>query len=86
MPTNLLSEEERKQLLKLARGAIVSHVTDEEFTNPNRKDLSQRLCDPGATFVTLTIKGQLRGCIGSLEPTKSLGDDVIEHAVAAASG
>ena len=39
---------------------------------------------PGAAFVTLTTGGELRGCIGSLEAQRSLGEDVRENAVAAA--
>lgn len=35
---------------------------------------------PGATFVTLTQAGQLRGCIGSLEARRSLADDVKSNA------
>lgn len=38
----------------------------------------------GATFVTLTIKGQLRGCIGSLVAHRPIGADVMENARAAA--
>ena len=38
----------------------------------------------GATFVTLTRDGALRGCIGSLQAARPLGDDVAENAVAAA--
>lgn len=85
MPKSLLSEEERRILLKLARAVIVDHVKGEEIVQPDLINVSQRLCEPGATFVTLTKKGQLRGCIGSLEPTTSLVKDVIEHAIAAAS-
>jgi AmmeMemoRadiSam system protein A len=40
--------------------------------------------EPGASFVTLTIQGYLRGCVGALEPYQSLVEDVCEHAVAAA--
>ncbi len=39
---------------------------------------------PGATFVTLTIQGQLRGCIGSLQAHRSLLNDVRANAVASA--
>jgi AmmeMemoRadiSam system protein A len=40
---------------------------------------------PGATFVTLRDeRGQLRGCIGRLEATRALGDDVRANALAAA--
>lgn len=42
------------------------------------------LVAPGAAFVTLTIQGRLRGCIGSLAPYRSLRDDVAGNAVAAA--
>lgn len=39
----------------------------------------------GASFVTLTQSGQLRGCIGTLEPYRSLLEDVKENAVSAAT-
>ncbi len=39
---------------------------------------------PGASFVTLTLDGDLRGCIGSLEPHRPLLEDVQHNAVAAA--
>ncbi len=42
------------------------------------------LAEPGATFVTLTQRGQLRGCIGSLEAQRPLVIDVAENAIAAA--
>lgn len=44
------------------------------------------LQSPGASFVTLrsTSSGELRGCIGSLEPHRPLGQDVAEHALDAA--
>jgi AmmeMemoRadiSam system protein A len=42
------------------------------------------LHDWGASFVTLTQEGKLRGCIGSLHAYRSLLDDVKANAVAAA--
>lgn len=42
------------------------------------------LLAPGASFVTLTREGALRGCIGSLEAYRPLLDDVRANAVAAA--
>lgn len=44
----------------------------------------QWLQEPGACFVTLMQHGQLRGCIGSLEPRRSLVADVEANARAAA--
>lgn len=67
-------------LLKLARNAIARQlgVADEETTS------SPCLDDTGATFVTLTRNGQLRGCIGSLEAHRPLGKDIVANALAAA--
>jgi AmmeMemoRadiSam system protein A len=42
------------------------------------------LTQPGASFVTLTKQGELRGCIGTLEAHRALGADVKANAVAAA--
>jgi len=41
--------------------------------------------EPGASFVTLKKNGRLRGCIGSLAPTRPLLEDVRANAVAAAT-
>jgi hypothetical protein len=42
------------------------------------------LDEPGASFVTLTQHGALRGCIGSLQAHRALGADVQANAIAAA--
>lgn len=42
------------------------------------------LAKNGATFVTLTLNNQLRGCIGSLQAHRPLLDDLISNAFAAA--
>jgi AmmeMemoRadiSam system protein A len=84
MPASKLSKEEQTQLLSLARQAIIDYVTWNKVSRPNMDALDPRLREHGATFVTLTIGEELRGCIGGLESRKSLAEDVIEHAVAAA--
>ena len=69
-----------RALLALARGAI------EEALGISRGGIAAEtwLREPGATFVTLRAGADLRGCIGSLEPHRALGDDVAANAVAAA--
>jgi AmmeMemoRadiSam system protein A len=42
------------------------------------------LAQPAATFVTLTLDEMLRGCIGSIDPRRPLGEDVAGNARAAA--
>ncbi len=68
-------------LLTLARGAI-EHALDLPLTD--RASPNDWLREPGASFVTLTQGGQLRGCIGSLAAHRPLADDVRHNAVAAA--
>lgn len=73
--------EHGKILLVQARNAIASHLGLEK---PLAAEALPWLLQPGATFVTLTQQGQLRGCIGSLEAYRPLLDDVRHNAVAAA--
>lgn len=84
MPKEYLSEDDRMFLLKLARESITNYLSQKPKPKFDKKNLSKVLLDDGASFVTLTNKGFLRGCIGTLEPYQSLADDVQEHAVAAA--
>jgi uncharacterized protein len=51
-------------------------VRPEEYAPPLREH--------GATFVTLELRGVLRGCVGSLEPRRPLVSDVARNAFAAA--
>ncbi len=77
-----LTDDEKKYLLQVARSALEAYFgipTQETLPPPTKK-----LLQDGATFVTLTIDGQLRGCIGTLEAYQPLVDDVREHALAAA--
>jgi len=79
-----LTDEEKKTLLHLARGTLERGVRGLELPAVEADATTPRLKDPGASFVTLTIKKQLRGCIGALEPYQPLAQDVREHALAAA--
>jgi uncharacterized protein len=79
-----LAIEEQEILLRLAREAMERGVMGEALTPLDLSALPENLREEGSSFITLTIHGQLRGCIGSLEPYQSLAEDVREHAVAAA--
>jgi AmmeMemoRadiSam system protein A len=67
-------------LLGLARTAIGEALG----LDPCPIEADDWLHCPGATFVTLTRKRQLRGCIGTLEARRPLMADVQANAVAAA--
>ena len=79
-----LTQEERSILLETARKAIKSVLEGEELPEIDFDTLPETLQQPGATFVTITKHGNLRGCIGTLEAKAPLIEDTIEHAIAAA--
>ena len=72
--------EKGASLLQLARTEIAKQFWELMPTPPARPWMAE----PGASFVTLTRHGDLRGCIGSLEAHRPLGLDVRENARAAA--
>ena len=84
MPADQLTSEEKNVLLRLARQALERGVKGQELPPLEAESLSPRLQAQGASFVTLTVRGSLRGCIGALEPYQPLAEDVREHTVAAA--
>ena len=79
-----LTDEDKRTLLRLAREALQCGVEGQAMPALNLQALTPILQEDGASFVTLTIAGELRGCIGALEPYQPLAEDVREHAVAAA--
>ena len=66
MPSEL-TPEEQQILLKIARQALEASVSRRSLLPLELASLPARLQELGATFVTLTIADQLRGCIGALE-------------------
>ncbi len=81
----MLSNEERAQLLDLAREAVLCAAQEEELPDLDLEALPETLRRTRASFVTLNKGGQLRGCIGSLEARRPLALDVRENAVGAAA-
>jgi hypothetical protein len=84
MTADKLTDDEKRTLLGLAREALECGVCGQKLSPLDLQSLSPRLQACGTSFVTLTINGNLRGCIGALEPCQPLVEDVREHAVAAA--
>lgn len=80
----LLSPDDRKRLLELAREAMTDAVTGKRKKDIDISSISDPLRQIGASFVTLTIEGDLRGCIGTLEAYQPLYRDVQDHAIQSA--
>lgn len=84
--TQELSAADKKALLSLARQTLEQTLKGKKPSEP--KDLG---VDPTPAmkqvmggFVTLTIDGDLRGCIGEIFPSRALADVVLDHAINAA--
>lgn len=82
--TDALSRQDRATLLEVARTSIRHGLEHGQALAVNPDDYPEALRPPRATFVTLEIEGQLRGCIGTLAAHQPLVRDVAEHAHAAA--
>ncbi|MEA3400388.1 MAG: AmmeMemoRadiSam system protein A [Armatimonadota bacterium] len=78
-----LDEQQQQMLLDLARETIERYVTEDVLPDLPADDPA--LEQPRAVFVTLHKHGQLRGCIGSLEPREPLAAAVQSSAVSAAT-
>lgn len=80
---DLLTTDDGELALRLARGAI-------EYTIAKKPKpflaLSPVFKDKRGVFVTLTKKGELRGCIGFPYPVMPLEEAIEDAAVAAATG
>lgn len=75
-----MSHRRAKVLLPIARASIARALG----RSHEAQESAPWLQELGASFVTLTQQGQLRGCIGSLQAHRSLLADVKANAVAAA--
>jgi len=80
----VLTAQERATALRIAMTAATTPLRTGQQWFPDPSELTGELAAPGACFVTLTGRGQLLGCIGSLEPRRPLGEDIAAQAFAAA--
>lgn len=78
-----MKSENKQYLLQLSR-----QVLEYYFSTGNKliveEILDQELIEKRGTFVTLMIDNQLRGCVGHIEPTQAVYQDVIDNTLSAA--
>lgn len=77
-----ISAEDRSKLVSLARDAVGAQVTGQG--RPERPALEGVLAEMRGCFVTLTNADRLRGCIGTFQPDRPLGEMIIEMGMSAA--
>ena len=81
---NCYSNEERKELLELARKSIDFSLKNNKLQYKPEKPSNKKLVEERAVFVTLKIDGELRGCIGQMVATQPLYLAVADFAYNAA--
>ncbi len=81
----MLENQIKQMLLEVVRGVIYGKLYNKVIID--KKELIKKFPNfskRAATFVTLTLDGKLRGCIGSLVAHKALLDDLTLNAYKAA--
>jgi len=80
----MYNETNRQALKSIAQSSIQHGLTHPSPLRIEPDDYSPELTEIKASFVTLKIKNNLRGCIGTLEAHRPLLVDVAHNAAAAA--
>lgn len=81
------SGDDEPMLPALARRAVETFVRERRIIGPDTSDASSLLQQEAACFVSIkTNDGELRGCIGTIDPTvPTLAEELIANAVSAAT-
>jgi AmmeMemoRadiSam system protein A len=81
-PESVLDRSSGRAMLELARLAVTKAVTFERLpeTIPNEGIFAERR----GVFVTLHVRGSLRGCIGVVDNHEPLGEGIVRSAASAA--
>ena len=81
-----MSTPKNHPLVDLAREAIAAYVVGHKRTAPPEK-LSAEMEQRAGAFVSLHLKnGNLRGCIGTIDPQRdTLAEEIIDNAISAAT-
>jgi AmmeMemoRadiSam system protein A len=80
----MYTEQEQKILHQVARESIRTGLMKQHPLDIDLNDYPEHLRILRATFVTLNLNHQLRGCIGTLSPYRPLVEDIAHNAYAAA--
>ncbi len=79
-----VSAQERRFLLNLARKSLISAATNGPVPEVSAAEVSPNLAEAKGCFVTLTVNGALRGCIGTILPQEPLWRAVADNTQSAA--
>jgi len=73
-------------LVKLAKNSIELYIREGKVFQVLEEDLTPEMKEHAGVFVCLKVRGTLRGCIGSFQPTESdVAHEVVQNAISAAT-
>jgi AmmeMemoRadiSam system protein A len=79
-----ITEEQGRRLIQVARGTIAARLGIPAEANkvvPDRDLADPAFREKRGTFVTLKLKGQLRGCMGCLTPSETILEGIQRNAI-----
>lgn len=80
-----MSSGKHHQFVELARQAIDAYVREHREMQPPA-ELTPEMAQRAGAFVSLHARGELRGCIGTIEATQgNLAEEIIHNAIMAAT-
>ncbi|MGD0710229.1 MAG: AmmeMemoRadiSam system protein B [Bacteroidales bacterium] len=80
-----LSDKDKNDLLKIVRNTLNTYIKDGKVPSIDTSSFSDVLKQNCGAFVTLTINGELRGCIGRFMPDKPLFQIVQDMAISSST-
>jgi MEMO1 family protein len=81
----MLEEQREHPMVQLARKTVNDYIKKGIIIEPP-EDLPEEMQRPAGVFVTLQKDGVLRGCIGTVEPTRAtIAEEIIANAISAAT-
>lgn len=73
-------------LVKLAKDTVELYIREGRIIEVKDEDLSPELKERAGVFICLKIRGTLRGCIGTFQPTEpTIAHETVRNAISAAT-
>ncbi|MDH5364026.1 MAG: AmmeMemoRadiSam system protein A [Dehalococcoidia bacterium] len=77
-------KEELHPIVKLAKETVESYIREGKIPQP--KELTPEMEKQAGVFVSIHKQGELRGCIGTFEPTKAnVAEEIMTNAISSAT-
>ena len=78
-------EKELHPIVKLAKETVETYIKEGKILKPP-KELTSEMKERAGVFVSIKKYGELRGCIGTFEPTKAnVAEEIIANAISSAT-